>query len=188
MKRSCSSTAPGRRAGSRSSTYLRARLDSRATPTRPSCPASSSTTSISPTSSSNEHQRMLTGGFYAEVTLEYIAALASSRAGSRSGSKRSGRSRCRLAMRSATFVSGRKHFTLEQWRDLLAAQRRLRARAIHAPPAGHPACCGWSRSSSTTTTPSSSDPVARASRTCFSRSRRTPTSSRAARRRSPTCS
>lgn len=67
----------------------------------------------------NEHDRMLTGGFYAEVTLEYIAALG----------KESGRQPFRvesvrpiqMSTRDAldTFVAGRRHFTVEQWRDLL---------------------------------------------------------------------
>ena len=55
---------------------LRAGSTPRPTPIRPSSRASSSPTSTSPTELVNEHDRMLTGGFYAEVTLEYIAALA----------------------------------------------------------------------------------------------------------------
>jgi uncharacterized protein (TIGR02653 family) len=66
----------------------------------------------------NEHDRMLTGGFYAEVTLEYVAALA----------KESGQPfrveavrPIQMSTRDAldTFVNGRDSFTLEQWRDLL---------------------------------------------------------------------
>ncbi|MBJ7470368.1 MAG: BREX system Lon protease-like protein BrxL [Solirubrobacteraceae bacterium] len=66
----------------------------------------------------NEHDRMLTGGFYAEVTLEYVAPLA----------KESGQPfrveavrPIQMSTRDAldTFVMGRGHFTLEQWRDLL---------------------------------------------------------------------
>jgi uncharacterized protein (TIGR02653 family) len=66
----------------------------------------------------NEHDRMLTGGFYAEVTLEYVAALA----------KQSGQPfrvesirPIQMSTRDAldTFVDGRERFTLEQWRDLL---------------------------------------------------------------------
>ena len=78
----------------------------------------------------DEHQRMLTGGFYAEVTLEYIAALAA----------RAGRPAipCRgdppdsdvdVAMRSATFIKGRSRFTLEQVARIAAAQRRVRTGA-----------------------------------------------------------
>jgi uncharacterized protein (TIGR02653 family) len=67
----------------------------------------------------NEHDRMLTGGFYAEVTLEYIAALASEQGGSpfRIESIRP----IQMSTRDAldTFTTGRGEFTLEQWRDLL---------------------------------------------------------------------
>jgi uncharacterized protein (TIGR02653 family) len=67
----------------------------------------------------NEHDRMLTGGFYAEVTLEYIAAL-----GRESGGQPfriEGVRPIQMSTRDAldTFVAGRKHFTLEQWRGLL---------------------------------------------------------------------
>lgn len=67
----------------------------------------------------NEHDRMLTGGFYAEVTLEYVAALASERAGSpfRVESIRPIQMSTRNALH--TFVEGRRQFTLDQWRDLL---------------------------------------------------------------------
>jgi len=67
----------------------------------------------------NEHDRMLTGGFYAEVSLEYIAALGKESGGQpfRVESVRP----IQMSTRDAldTFVAGRKHFTLEQWRDLL---------------------------------------------------------------------
>ncbi|MDF1595134.1 MAG: BREX system Lon protease-like protein BrxL [Acidimicrobiia bacterium] len=67
----------------------------------------------------NEHDRMLTGGFYAEVTLEYIAAL-----GRESGGQPFRVEAVRpiqMSTRDAldTFVAGRKRFTLEQWRHLL---------------------------------------------------------------------
>lgn len=67
----------------------------------------------------NEHDRMLTGGFYAEVTLEYVAALAQSSGGQpfRVESVRP----IQMSTRDAldTFVAGRAKFTLSQWRDLL---------------------------------------------------------------------
>ena len=67
----------------------------------------------------NEHDRMLTGGFYAEVTLEYIAALGRESGGQpfRVESVRP----IQMSTRDAldTFVAGRTQFTLEQWRDLL---------------------------------------------------------------------
>jgi uncharacterized protein (TIGR02653 family) len=67
----------------------------------------------------NEHDRMLTGGFYAEVTLEYIAALAKESGGQpfRVESVRP----IQMSTSDAldTFIKGRRHFTLDQWRDLL---------------------------------------------------------------------
>lgn len=67
----------------------------------------------------NEHDRMLTGGFYAEVTLEYIAALARESGGQpfRVESVRP----IQMSTRDAldTFVSGRARFSLDQWRNLL---------------------------------------------------------------------
>jgi uncharacterized protein (TIGR02653 family) len=67
----------------------------------------------------NEHDRMLTGGFYAEVTLEYIAALGKESGGQpfRVDSVRPIQMSTRDALE--TFVDGRTHFTLQQWRDLL---------------------------------------------------------------------
>jgi uncharacterized protein (TIGR02653 family) len=67
----------------------------------------------------NEHDRMLTGGFYAEVTLEYIAALGKESGGQpfRVESVRPIQMSTRDALE--TFVAGRDHFTLEQWRGLL---------------------------------------------------------------------
>jgi len=67
----------------------------------------------------NEHERMLTGGFYAEVTLEYIAALADQQGGQpfRVEAIRPIQMSTRDAL--GTFVSGRARFTLDQWRELL---------------------------------------------------------------------
>src|SRR3954449_4605800 len=67
----------------------------------------------------NEHDRMLTGGFYAEVSLEYIAALGRESGGQpfRVESVRP----IQMSTRDAldTFAAGRAQFTLEQWRALL---------------------------------------------------------------------
>jgi len=67
----------------------------------------------------DEHQRMLTGGFYAEVTLEYIAALASEQGGQpfRVEAIRPIQMSTRDAL--STFTEGRSQFTLDQWRELL---------------------------------------------------------------------
>ena len=67
----------------------------------------------------NEHDRMLTGGFYAEVSLEYIAALGKESGGQpfRIESVRP----IQMSTRDArdTFVAGRARFSLDQWRELL---------------------------------------------------------------------
>ena len=67
----------------------------------------------------NEHDRMLTGGFYAEVTLEYIASLGKESGGQpfRVESVRP----IQMSTRDAldTFIKGREQFTLDQWRGLL---------------------------------------------------------------------
>lgn len=67
----------------------------------------------------DKHQRMLTGGFYAEVTLEYIAALAGEQGGQpfRVEAIRPIQMSTRDAL--ATFTEGRSQFTLDQWRELL---------------------------------------------------------------------
>ncbi|OBG23485.1 TIGR02688 family protein [Mycolicibacterium celeriflavum] len=67
----------------------------------------------------NEHDRMLTGGFYAEVSLEYIAALGRESGGQpfRVESVRPIQMSTRDAL--GTFIEGRKRFTIGQWRDLL---------------------------------------------------------------------
>src|SRR4051812_48500242 len=67
----------------------------------------------------NEHDRMLTGGFYAEVTLEYIAALGKESGGQpfRVESVRPIQMSTRDALE--TFIGGRERFTLDQWRALL---------------------------------------------------------------------
>jgi len=67
----------------------------------------------------NENDRMLTGGFYAEVTLEYIAALGREAEGQpfRVESVRP----IQMSTRDAldTYVAGRERFTLREWRELL---------------------------------------------------------------------
>ena len=67
----------------------------------------------------NEHDRMLTGGFYAELTLEYIAALGKQSGGQpfRVESVRP----IQMSTRDAldTFIAGRAEFSLDDWRSLL---------------------------------------------------------------------
>ena len=98
---------------------LRARLDSRSDAYKAELPSLQLNDIHISAELVNEHQRMLTGGFYAEVTLEYIAALAQQQGGQpfRVEAIRPIQMSTHDAL--GEFVSGRKHFTLEQWRDLL---------------------------------------------------------------------
>ena len=98
---------------------LRARLDARADAYKAELPSLQLSDIHISDELVNEHDRMLTGGFYAEVTLEYIAALAREPGGQpfRVESVRP----IQMSTRDAldTFVQGRSQFTLDQWRDLL---------------------------------------------------------------------
>ncbi len=65
------------------------------------------------------HQRMLTGGFYAEITLEYDASIAQQRDGRPFGI--ANLRPIQLSKRGALddFSKGREQFTVEQWKHLL---------------------------------------------------------------------
>jgi len=67
----------------------------------------------------NQHDRMLTGGFYAEVTLEYDAAIAQENKGRPFGV--SDLREIQLSKRDVLEVmaEGRKAFTVEEWKDFL---------------------------------------------------------------------
>jgi ATP-dependent Lon protease len=98
---------------------LRARLDAKSDAYKAELPSLQLTDIHISDQLVNEHDRMLTGGFYAEVALEYIAALGRESGGQpfRIESVRP----IQMSTRDAvdTFVAGRAHFTLDQWRDLL---------------------------------------------------------------------
>ena len=98
---------------------LRARLDARADAYKAELPSLQLNDVHISDKLVNEHDRMLTGGFYAEVTLEYIAALARESGGQpfRVESVRPIQMSTRDAL--PTFVRGRDRFTLDQWRELL---------------------------------------------------------------------
>jgi uncharacterized protein (TIGR02653 family) len=98
---------------------LRARLDAKSDAYKAELPSVQLTDIHISDELVNEHDRMLTGGFYAEVTLEYIAALGKESGGQpfRVESVRPIQMSTRDALE--TFVAGRAHFTLEQWRALL---------------------------------------------------------------------
>lgn len=98
---------------------LRARLDAKADAYKAELPSLQLNDIHIAAELVNEHDRMLTGGFYAEVTLEYIAALARDTGGPpfRVEAVRP----IQMSTRDAldTFVQGRRRFTLDQWRHLL---------------------------------------------------------------------
>jgi uncharacterized protein (TIGR02653 family) len=98
---------------------LRARLDAKSDAYKAELPSVQLTDIHISDDLVNEHDRMLTGGFYAEVTLEYIAALGKESGGQpfRVESVRP----IQMSTRDAldTFIAGRAQFTLEQWRALL---------------------------------------------------------------------
>ena len=98
---------------------LRARLDSKSDSYKAELPSLQLDDIHISSELVDEHQRMLTGGFYAEVTLEYIAALASEQGGQpfRVEAIRPIQMSSRDAL--GTFAEGRSRFTLDQWRDLL---------------------------------------------------------------------
>lgn len=98
---------------------LRARLDSKSDAYKAELPSLQLNDIHISAALVDEHQRMLTGGFYAEVTLEYIAALAAEQGGQpfRVEAIRPIQMSTRDAL--GTFIEGRSAFTLEQWRDLL---------------------------------------------------------------------
>ena len=98
---------------------LRARLDSRSDAYKVELPSLQLNDIHISADLVNEHERMLTGGFYAEVTLEYIAALAQQQGGQpfRVEAIRPIQMSTRHAL--GDFVAGRCLFTLDQWRNLL---------------------------------------------------------------------
>lgn len=98
---------------------LRARLDARSDAYKAELPSLQLTDIHISDELVNEHDRMLTGGFYAEVTLEYLAALGKESGGQpfRVESVRPIQMSTRDALE--TFTGGRHRFTLEQWRNLL---------------------------------------------------------------------
>ena len=95
----------------------------------------------------NEHDRMLTGGFYAEVTLEYIAALAR---GVRRPAvpRRVGAADPDVDPRRARHVRQRSRAVhARPVARPAAAQRRLRAGAVHAGASRTSCSPAWCRSS-----------------------------------------
>ena len=99
---------------------LRARLDAKADAYKAELPSLQLSDIHISDELVNEHDRMLTGGFYAEVTLEYIAALGRGvRRPAVPG--RVGAADPDVDPRRARHVrsAAARSFTLDQWRDLL---------------------------------------------------------------------
>ncbi len=98
---------------------LRARLDSKSDSYKAELPSLQLNDIHISADLVDQHQRMLTGGFYAEVTLEYISALAAEQGGQpfRVEAIRPIQMSTRDAL--STFVAGRSQLSLEQWRGLL---------------------------------------------------------------------
>ena len=98
---------------------LRARLDSKSDAYQAELPSLQLNDIHISSSLVEEHQRMLTGGFYAEVTLEYIAALAQDQGGQpfRVEAIRPIQMSTHNAL--GDFIAGRSSYTEEQWRNLL---------------------------------------------------------------------
>ena len=117
---------------------LRARLDARADAYKAELPSLQLNDIHISDQLVNEHDRMLTGGFYAEITLEYIAALARDSGGQpfRIEAVRPIQISTHDAL--STFVQGRDRFTLDQWRDLLLRSVGFEPNRFTSPPAGHP--------------------------------------------------
>jgi uncharacterized protein (TIGR02653 family) len=98
---------------------LRARLDSKSDSYKAELPSLQLNDIHISAELVDKHQRMLTGGFYAEVTLEYIAALAQQQGGQpfRVEAIRPIQMSTHDAL--GEYVAGRKLFSIEQWRNLL---------------------------------------------------------------------
>lgn len=98
---------------------LRARLDSKSDSYKAELPSLQLNDIHIASDLVEEHQRMLTGGFYAEVTLEYIAALAQQQGGQPFRVEAIRPIQMSTHDAVGTFIEGRSRFTLEQWRHLL---------------------------------------------------------------------
>lgn len=98
---------------------LRARLDARSDAYKAELPSLQLNDINISAELVNEHERMLTGGFYAEVTLEYIAALAQQQGGQPFRVEAIRPIQMSTSDALGEFISGRMHFTLDQWRYLL---------------------------------------------------------------------
>jgi ATP-dependent Lon protease len=78
----------------------------------------------------NEHERMLTGGFYAEVTLNYDAAIAQESNGRPFGVE--ALREIQLSKRDVldTLATARKEFTTQEWKELLLRSTGIEASGL----------------------------------------------------------
>lgn len=78
----------------------------------------------------NEHERMLTGGFYAEVTLNYDAAIAQESSGRPFGVE--ALREIQLSKRDVldTLAAARKEFTTQEWKELLLRSTGIEASGL----------------------------------------------------------
>ncbi len=78
----------------------------------------------------NEHERMLTGGFYAEVTLNYDAAIAQESNGRPFGVE--ALREIQLSKRDVldTLAAARKEFTTQEWKELLLRSTGIEASGL----------------------------------------------------------
>ncbi|WP_296983674.1 BREX system Lon protease-like protein BrxL, partial [Thalassolituus sp. UBA1505] len=78
----------------------------------------------------NEHERMLTGGFYAEVTLNYDAAIAQESNGRPFGVE--ALREIQLSKRDVldTLAEARKEFTTQEWKELLLRSTGIEASGL----------------------------------------------------------
>ena len=174
-RKSCSSRGPAKRARSRSSTSSPPGWMPRPTPIWRPCPACACTMSASVAELVNEHERMLTGGFYAEIALDYDAAIAQEKNGRPFGIETL--RAIQLSKRGCAGHAGGGPEAASPPRSgrtsCCAASASSRTRCPSEP---RMSCfCAWFRLSSATTTWSSSGRAARARATSSSRSRPTPT-------------
>jgi len=78
----------------------------------------------------NEHERMLTGGFYAEITLSYDASIAQERNGRPFGIKSLREIQFSKRDTLDTLSEARKHFATEEWKSLLLRSIGIEPTAI----------------------------------------------------------
>jgi ATP-dependent Lon protease len=107
-----------KKARSRSSTSSRRASMPRPIPMSPNCHRSSCATCAS-AELVTEHQRMLTGGFYAEVTLGYDPTIAQEKTAGRSASMACARSSSRSATCWTRWPSRTGKLTTPEWKDFL---------------------------------------------------------------------